>query len=316
MVSVSNDGREYLLFRDASGNFTLDDAIAFKAFGLPIAIRTNDAHAVPLLLEHLPPSSNPTSDRPERMYTLHVTNHDNPPDREVASDGTQIPEIQDGRADRVMLAHTNKLTEALEIFESDLQLQVAEMCGDKVFVHAGVVGWRGRAMVLPGTSTAGKTTLIASLARAGATYYSDEYAVFDDEGRVHPYSKPLKVRAIAGESRIKCQPEMFGSSRGVEPLPVGLIVATQYRSGARWQPRKLSPGKAVLELIQNTVPMRRRPHSCLTTLCRIGSSAVAIQSARGEADEIAPLLLREMDEHTVEVPLGEIQVQCNATLGR
>jgi hypothetical protein len=89
---------------------------------------------------------------------------------------------------------------------------------------------------------------------------------------------------------------MFGGSRGVEPLPLGFIVVTQYRAGARWQPRKLSPGKTVLALLQNTVSIRRRPHSCLTTLCRFGSSAVAIESARGEADEITTLVLRQMEE--------------------
>ena len=67
-------------------------------------------------------------------------------------------------------------------------VHVANYAPDRVFVHAGVVAWRGRALVLPGTSFAGKTTLVAELVRAGAIYYSDEYAVLDEQGRVHPYS--------------------------------------------------------------------------------------------------------------------------------
>jgi hypothetical protein len=43
-------------------------------------------------------------------------------------------------------------------------------------------------MVLPGKSFAGKTTLVAALVRAGAEYWSDEYAVLDANGDVHPYA--------------------------------------------------------------------------------------------------------------------------------
>ena len=78
---------------------------------------------------------------------------------------------------------------------------VAEEARRGVFVHAGVVGWKGRALVLPGKSGAGKTTLVAELIRAGATYYSDEYAVLDERGRVHPYARPLAVRVDGRRQR-------------------------------------------------------------------------------------------------------------------
>ena len=67
-----------------------------------------------------------------------------------------------------------------------------------VFLHAGVIGWRDRAFVFPGPSFAGKSTLIAELVRAGATYYSDEYAVVDEDGRVHPYARALQMRQSGG----------------------------------------------------------------------------------------------------------------------
>ena len=51
---------------------------------------------------------------------------------------------------------------------------------------AGVVGWENRAIVMPGASFAGKTTLVRAWLEAGATYYSDEFAVLDRAGRVHP----------------------------------------------------------------------------------------------------------------------------------
>jgi len=81
-----------------------------------------------------------------------------------------------------------------EAFETDLQLYVAEMAPRRLFVHAGVVGWRGQAIIIPGRTFTGKTTLVAALVKAGATYYSDEYAVLDVRGRVHPYARPLGIR--------------------------------------------------------------------------------------------------------------------------
>jgi hypothetical protein len=90
---------------------------------------------------------------------------------------------------------------ALEALESDLHRSVAERARRWCFVHAGVVGWRGRVIVIPGRSHSGKTTLVAEWLRAGALYYSDEYAVFDAMGRVHAYAKPLSLRQNGAATR-------------------------------------------------------------------------------------------------------------------
>lgn len=66
---------------------------------------------------------------------------------------------------RRRLAQAMELEPALDLLESDLQLFVAEKAHDRLFVHAGVVGWRGRAIVLPGRSMSGKSTLVAALGR-------------------------------------------------------------------------------------------------------------------------------------------------------
>ena len=93
-----------------------------------------------------------------------------------------------------VVAENAALPPLLDQLARDLMVHVANYAPDRVFLHAGVVAWRGRALVLPGTSFAGKTTLVAELVRAGATYYSDEYAVLDALGRVHPYARELQMR--------------------------------------------------------------------------------------------------------------------------
>ena len=307
MISGSCERLEYSLFREAADGLSLNDpsldgALSFQAFGLPIGIRANHAGVVPRLIEHLPPDAQPTSARPECLYTLHIGVS---PRRARSRKSESVLEQNPGpETSHLMLAHSTELAEVLEIFESDLQLQVAVMCDDKVFVHAGVAGWKGRAIVVPGRSTSGKTSLIAALVRAGATYYSDEYAVLDENGRVHPYARPLRIRT-GGISRLHCEPEMLGGMRGVKPLPMGLIVVTRYRAGAEWKPRRLSAGKALLALIDNTVAVRRSPRECLTMLrqsmlCRNMGAVAVIESARGEAEDVAPLILQEMDAQSRE----------------
>jgi hypothetical protein len=189
------------------------------------------------------------------------------------------------------LARTMDLAGLLEAFDSDLHLLVAERARRRVFVHAGVVSWQGRAIVIPGRSRSGKTSLVAALVRAGATYYSDEYAVFDAQGRVHPYPKPLSIRRADAARPQRCPVEALGGFPGAKALPVGLVAVSQYRPGARWRPRPLSRGLAALALLANTVPARRRPEAALDVLEQVASRAHALKGARGEAEETVGRIL-------------------------
>jgi hypothetical protein len=144
---------------------------------------------------------------------------------------------------------------------------------------------------MPGRSGSGKSRLVEALVRAGASYYSDEYAVLDKWGRVHPYLAPLTRRGEEGEPCRKWTAAELGGLTGDLPLPVGLVVVADYRPGARWRPRRLSPGRGVLALLDNTVPARGRPADALTTLGRLVSRAPVLEGTRGEATETAVLLL-------------------------
>jgi hypothetical protein len=200
-------------------------------------------------------------------------------------------------ADSGQLARSKDTDLALEILERELQLYIAEYARHRVFVHAGVVGWRGRAIIIPGRTMSGKTTLVKALVEAGATYYSDEYAVLDERGRVHPYLKPMSVRENGDRSAKEIRPEALGGTSGVKPLPVGLVVATGYREGARWRPRQLLPGRAVMALLcDHTVSVRRKPERALNTLRQVVTEALVLKGVRGEATEVAETLLGRLAE--------------------
>jgi hypothetical protein len=147
--------------------------------------------------------------------------------------------------------------------------------------------------VLPGVSYSGKSTLVAALVKAGATYYSDEYAVLDARGRVHSFACALQNRTETGTEIVP--PEALGDVSGLRPLPLGLVVAARYAPHARWRPRRLSPGRALLEVLRHTVPARTRPRDTLAALRPAVSSAPVFKGARGDAAETAAALLETLD---------------------
>lgn len=261
------------------------DGFAFKSYGVRVGVRVSDSAVLPRIRERVPPEAKPIDSRiVDQLYSLVIGGAD-PSSRikryNIAYWGTQT------------LARSIDLETVLDAFESNLQLTVAECSPLRVFVHAGVVAWKGKAILIPGLSFSGKTTLVKHLVEAGAKYYSDEYAVLDGRGRVHPYARPLGLRS-PGSARTKIHIEDLGGEIGSRPLPVNLIVATRFKAGAAWRPRRLSTGEGVLELLSHTVSARRRPDLALTTLPKVAAHATILKGVRGEADRITEAILSKV----------------------
>jgi hypothetical protein len=185
-----------------------------------------------------------------------------------------------------------------------MRLRVAAAAEGWTFVHAGVLGWRGRALLVPGRSRSGKTTLVAELVRAGADYYSDELALLDGGGRVHPFAKRLSIREGFRDGReVLSRPsaEEIGGRAGTEPLPVGLVVLAEHHPGATWNPVRLTPGQGLLRMIAHTVPVRLRPEASLHALERVVLQAPVLAGVRGEARDAARGILDALDAGGVGV---------------
>ena len=158
------------------------------------------------------------------------------------------------------------------------------------FVHAGVVDANGCGIVIPGRSYAGKSTLVAELVRLGARYVSDEYAVLDPGGLVHPFAKPLSIRAGRDDpiGQLVPAPEALVAD---DPVRAGLIVLTAYAPGTEWRPSVRSRAEGALALLQNTVSARLRPAAALSATSRLARDAVLLVGQRGEAPDTARALL-------------------------
>ena len=187
--------------------------ITFVSYGLRIGIRVSNPEIMDRIEGVLPPHAKPArGPRVGCLYSLVVSG---------TKVGSNIRRFNILYADAVRLARTKNTDQVLEALETDLQLYVAERARRRVFVHAGVVGWRGRAIVIPGRTMSGKTTLVRALVRAGATYYSDEYAVLDERGRVHPYLKPMSMRENGDGRPMKILPEALGGDKRCQTAPSG-----------------------------------------------------------------------------------------------
>jgi hypothetical protein len=162
-----------------------------------------------------------------------------------------------------------------------------------LFVHAGVVAVNGSALLIPGSSHSGKSTLVAALLRMGAAYLSDEYAVIDERGTILPFPTALSIRDGAGVAR-RVDPEALGASVITGPTPPRLVVATRFRPGARWDPRPVSRGEAMLHLLRNTIAARSQSVKAMRRIRLACERADGLVGLRGEVEAAARDLMMRM----------------------
>jgi hypothetical protein len=256
--------------------------IAFEAYGVRLGVTASRAELLDRVRPFLPPGWRSCSPAAvECRFSLSVDDS-----------GAFVLE-RDG--ERLSGGKSIDLDLVLDVLDTQLRIYLGTNAPDAIFVHAGVVAHRGKALVLPSPSFAGKTTLVAALVREGAVYYSDEFAVIDRDGLVHPYPKPLSVRRIGGWEQADHSIEALGGVAGDEAVPLGMIVVTSYKPGAAWNPKRLSGGAGAMALLSNAVPAQERPKEVMHAVSRAAERAVVIETERAEADEVAPQLLAEFE---------------------
>lgn len=162
---------------------------------------------------------------------------------------------------------------------------------DLTAVHAGAVELDGQAVLLPGGSHAGKSALVAELLRRGAAYLSDEYALIDIDGRVHPYPRPLLLRN-GGPDQIASLPENWGAKAGNAPVPVRWILALEYDPGATWSIQPVPQSEALLILLRNTPHALADAPRIVTPLRTAAAASRCYLGKRENARDAAGQILR------------------------
>lgn len=196
---------------------------------------------------------------------------------------------------RVFLNHDHVAT---SVTPEDAALATVKVLDDAVVhrlrnfhaVHAGVVLLDDRALLLPGATHAGKSSLVAELLRRGAVHFSDEYALIDRQGRVHSYSRPLLLRNGKPFQSLVL-PEELNSRFAAHPATVGWIVAAEYVPRGKWDVRPVSQGEAVMLLLSNTPHEMEQEPRMLDSFQAVVKHAACYQGSRGDVAEAATHLL-------------------------
>lgn len=255
----------------------------YAAFGVSWEMRADDVSAYHLLLDRMPPSASPTSSKAmERSYAFRSL------PSKLTDGEVSFLLTADGRP----LVRSSEPTDIAEAFEDDLKWLVAERSPRKVFLHAGVVGWRDRAILIPGGPHTGKSTLVRALVGCGATYFSDEYAVLEGN-MVQPFPARLSNWSVPGTS-LSYWLDEHTSARVPKPVPVGLVLFAPHQSGAVFKPRLLSRGKSMLGMFKHAVAAQRQPERVLRALESITRKCNALEGARGDAHTAATYLLERL----------------------
>jgi hypothetical protein len=255
----------------------------YAAFGVSWEVQADDISAYHLLLDRLPPGASPTSSKATaRTYAFRTL-------PSLLTDGeVSFLLTADGRP----LVRSSEPNDIAEAFEDDLKWLVAERSQRKVFLHAGVVGWRDRAILIPGGPKSGKSTLVRALVGCGATYFSDEYAVLEGN-LVQPFPARLPNWSAPGTS-LSYWLDEFASTRNTKPLPVGLVLFAPHQAGAVFKPRLLSRGKSLLGMFKHAVAAQRQPERVLRSLESVTRRCNALEGARGDAQAAATYLLERL----------------------
>lgn len=260
---------------------TTPQPLVFRAFGVQVELALGEIGYEAEVQDLLPPGWKPCDDG-ESAGRFGL--------RRTGTDSTGIDSYEVKVGDEPWLEHAT-FDVALGMLDAQIRLFVAANAHERIFVHAGVVAQEGKALLIPGESFSGKTTLVRALVEQGATYYSDEYAVLDDGGRVHPYPRRLSIREPDSRATQERDVAEFGGTAGVDTAEVAAVLVTRYRPGAEWEPQRLSSGQGVLALLSNTVPARERPRESLRAVSRAVAGAAVLDGDRGEAGAAAKSML-------------------------
>ena len=159
---------------------------------------------------------------------------------------------------------------AVPMLEWSINWCAATRANQYVMIHAAVLERDGRALVLPGVTGAGKSTLCAGLALRGWRLFSDEFALIrPGDGALEPWPRPISlknasidvIRRWAPDAHLSTpvpntnkgtvahvRPPADSVRRATQPAQPGWLVFPAYEAGAAPVLTRLPKARAFFRL--------------------------------------------------------------------
>lgn len=165
-------------------------------------------------------------------------------------------------------------------------------------VQAATLAIDGRAILMPGVSRGGKSTLVSRLIELGFGYVTDDVSVVSGDLTLSAPFRPLTVRAdtftemqlrgTAGEALPLANGSHLVSVAAYDaPAPAcGLLLFPRFSAGSELRLSLLSPARATMRLMQHNHSGHDRQSYGLATLSRLAAEIPAIEIVYGHSDQI------------------------------
>ncbi len=246
---------------------------AFGRYGVAVIVESDDERDLDGLAALLPRDWRRTDPAvPTSWRVRHITIWPSDEDRHVRCDGVTM--------------FVGDLDTALDVVRSEIQTFCAGFAKDRTFIHAAALEIDGHALLLPGPSRQGKSTLTQALVQAGAGYLSDDIAILDSEGLVRAFGRPIRLRSDRGWVSASTPPV---STRRLRPRWIVDVRFEPGVSGLSLSPMTL--GQASMALLANAHAARISPQQTLEHSAAVSRMCRAWRGVRGDADEAAAALL-------------------------
>lgn len=250
-------------------------SLVYQVWGLRLELRATD----PIALEHMAslalPDWTPDSGSVDCQFL-------------IVKENDHWCLLRNGK----LIDQSLEVLELVQILRGQLHLEISSQAVQGTFIHAGLVGINGTALIIPGRTGVGKSTLVSALVTQGAQFYSDDYAIIDAQGLCHSYPSAGIVRIPGGIQLVPA--ETMGWRPGLQPLPAGCVVLTHYEDGETWRPQQWGQGQGILGLLENAVRARLDPAGVLSRLAQATQRTTFLRGKRGGADACAQDLLERL----------------------
>lgn len=189
----------------------------------------------------------------------------------------------------------------------------------RLHLHAALVGYAGRSLLIAGVAGSGKSTLVAQLVAESFVYFSDERTALDSHLGLSPLPKPISIAYGAGGplQHLAHLTELTGGadhrlwhlpasgvrlgSVGSSVPPLAGIVLVEYRPDAPVTCTALHPVTVARVLIADSLDAAQWGAEGAMTVLRLCTSVPCVGVVHGGGGDVRALLRSIAEDRSAEV---------------